>query len=133
MNADITYIYIPVHTIQWIHLLDCYLNKRYQKFHILQNAILTAMNYDRCRALPPAERAQCHLNKALVNVGAMFAQEVEGRVCTQVDVRAAGSSTKMVAEVDQLSALYEEMGVTAEKLIFRLPAVGTHVDRAGSM
>ena len=89
---------------------------------VLQNAILTAMNYDRCRALPPTERAQCHLNKALVNVGAMFAAEVEGRVCTQIDARAV-STAKMVEEVDKLSALYKEMGVPAEKLIFRLPAV----------
>lgn len=81
------------------------------------------MNYDRCRSLPAAERAQCHLNKALVNVGAMFAQEVDGRVCTQVDVRAASNSARMVAEVDQLSSLYKEMGVPTDKLNFRLPAV----------
>ena len=93
------------------------------------------MNYDRCRSLPSAERAQCHLNKALVNVGTMFAGEVEGRVCTQVDVRAAGNTAKLVAEVDQLASLYKEMGVASDKLIFRLPAVSNlpgHVAKLSS-
>ncbi len=45
-----------------------------RKLHV-QNAINTAMTFDRCRALPsPAERAQCQLDKALVNVGALFAK-----------------------------------------------------------
>ena len=63
------------------------------------------------------------LTQALVNVGSMFAKEVQGRVCTEVDARLANSTDKMVDTVHQLVGLYGEVGVPTDKLIFRLPGV----------
>ncbi len=61
-----------------------------------QNAIVSAMNFDKCRSLSGVEKAQCQLNKAMVNVGAMFAKEVQGRVCTDVDARLANDTGTMM-------------------------------------
>ena len=53
----------------------------------------------------------------------MFAKEVDGRVCTEIDARLANDTTKMVAAGQLLFSLYSELGVKPEKLIFRLPGV----------
>ncbi|GAX80172.1 hypothetical protein CEUSTIGMA_g7610.t1 [Chlamydomonas eustigma] len=87
-----------------------------------ENAILSALNFDKCRAAPDAERAQCHLNKAMVNVGALLSQEVQGKVCTDIDARLANEEGKMVSLVQQLLDMYKEVGISKEKLIFRFPA-----------
>jgi transaldolase len=57
--------------------------------------MLAALNFDGCRAVEGAERAQCQLDKALVNVGALMAQEVSGRVCTEVEPRFAHSTGEL--------------------------------------
>ena len=71
----------------------------------------------------PLLTASCTFTQALVNVGSMFAKEVQGRVCTEVDARLANSTDKMVDTVHQLVGLYGEVGVPTDKLIFRLPGV----------
>jgi transaldolase len=56
---------------------------------ILQNGIAASLNYDKCLQLNGDARLSCQLDKALANVGALLANEVEGRVCTEVDPRLA--------------------------------------------
>lgn len=56
----------------------------------LQTAIERAMRYDKCAALEAGgARLACELDKALANVGTLFAQQVQGRVSTEVDPRLA--------------------------------------------
>ena len=48
------------------------------------------MRYDKCAALEAGNaRLACELDKALANVGTLFAQQVQGRVSTEVDPRLA--------------------------------------------
>jgi hypothetical protein len=54
-----------------------------------QNAIEASLNYDKCLALRGDDRLSCQLDKALTNVGALLAGQVEGRVCTEIDPRLA--------------------------------------------
>jgi transaldolase len=54
-----------------------------------QVAVERAVVYDKCAGLSGADKEACQLDKALVNVAAIFAQQVEGRVSTEVDPRAA--------------------------------------------
>jgi hypothetical protein len=42
------------------------------------------LNYDKCSALSGPAKVACQLDKALVNVGTLFAQQIEGRVSTEV-------------------------------------------------
>ena len=53
----------------------------------------------------------------------MFAKEVEGRVCTEIDARLANNASEMIAAGQLLNSLYNELGVKTDKLIFRLPGV----------
>ena len=55
----------------------------------MQTAVERALVYDKCAGLASAERAACQLDKALVNVAALFASQVDGRVSTEVDPRTA--------------------------------------------
>lgn len=60
----------------------------------VQNAIKTSLNYDKCLATTGDARLSCQLDKALTNVGALLATEVEGRVCTEIDPRLANDKGK---------------------------------------
>lgn len=40
----------------------------------LQNAIVGAVNWDGCDGLPESERADCKLDKAIVNVGSLYSK-----------------------------------------------------------
>jgi len=50
-------------------------------------AIEHGIQYDKCQT--DSDKLACILDKALANVGAIFAEQVEGRVSTEVDPRAA--------------------------------------------
>ena len=50
-------------------------------------AIEHGIQYDKCQA--ESDKLACILDKALANVGAIFAGQVEGRVSTEVDPRVA--------------------------------------------
>jgi len=53
-----------------------------------------ALVYDKCARLSGDAKAACQLDKALVNVAAIFAGQVEGRVSTEVDPRTAFDTGK---------------------------------------
>jgi hypothetical protein len=56
----------------------------------VQIAIENAINYDVCHAESSAEgKLACEMDKATVNIGALFSKQVEGRVSTEVDPRLA--------------------------------------------
>lgn len=95
-----------------------------------ENAIKTSLNYDKCLAKTGDARLSCQLDKALANVGALLATEVEGRVCTEIDSRLANDKDAMVAKAHTLLGLYEEMGVKKDKLIFRVPATWAGIQAA---
>lgn len=54
----------------------------------LQMAIEHGIQYDKCQ-LETGSKLACILDKALSNVGSIFAEQVEGRVSTEVDPRDA--------------------------------------------
>lgn len=62
------------------------------------------------------------LDKAMVNVGAMLVDHVQGRVSTEVDARLASDADAIVAQVEHLAGLYEEAGVGSDRLLYRIPA-----------
>lgn len=55
----------------------------------LQIAVERAVVYDKCQGLSGGAKEACQLDKALVNVASIFAQQVEGRVSTEIDPRTA--------------------------------------------
>lgn len=54
----------------------------------MQMAIEHGIQYDKCH-LETGSNLACMLDKALANVGSIFAEQVEGRVSTEVDPRHA--------------------------------------------
>jgi hypothetical protein len=57
-----------------------------------QNAITAGLNSDRCKKLDGDARTNCQIDKAMVNVGAQFAEQVKGRICTEVDPRLSANT-----------------------------------------
>ena len=51
---------------------------------LVQAAIERALTYDKCLRLGGQDRLACFLDRATINVGAMFAKQVQGRVSTEV-------------------------------------------------
>lgn len=95
-----------------------------------ENAVQSALAYDRCSGLRGGARLECVLDKALANVGALLAGQVEGRVATELDPRLANDSGALVSKAQALVGLYEEMGVPRSKLIFRVPATWAGIQAA---
>ena len=99
-----------------------------------QTAIERAHVYAKCTFLSdPAARSACVFDKALVNVGALFAAKVTGRVSTEVDARCARDAAALVARGRGLVAEYESMGVSKDKVLLRLPATWEGVEAARTL
>lgn len=97
------------------------------------NAVENSLAYDKCLQLQGDARAACQLDKAMANVGAMLAKQVEGRVATELDPRLANDKDGMVAQAKRLADLYSEMGVPGSKLIFRVPATWAGIQAAAEL
>lgn len=97
------------------------------------NAIENSLTYDRCLKLTGGARATCQMDKALANVGSMLAQQVEGRVATELDPRLADDKDGLIASARTLLSLYQEMGVAPSKLIFRVPATWAGIQAAAAL
>ncbi|KAK9823006.1 hypothetical protein WJX81_005539 [Elliptochloris bilobata] len=99
----------------------------------LKAAIEHAITFDRCSALPADRKLACQLDKATVNVGALFAQKVAGRVSTEVDPRLAYNTGAIVERAEGLLALYEEMGVPGDRVLVRIPATWEGIQAAKAL
>ncbi|KAJ9512011.1 hypothetical protein QJQ45_004417 [Haematococcus lacustris] len=100
----------------------------------LQNCIAAARNYH-----PDPER---QVEKAMVNVGTLLADQVQGRIATEVDPRLANDKGEeesrgrqkrrdgMVLKARALLSLYREAGLPRDRLLFRLPATWAGVQAA---
>ncbi|WIA08686.1 hypothetical protein OEZ85_008111 [Tetradesmus obliquus] len=98
-----------------------------------QNAIAASLNYDKCLAQKGDARLSCQLDKALTNVGSLLANQVEGRICTEIDPRLAKDKDGMLARARSLLALYREVGVAPDKLILRVPATWAGIQAAAEL
>jgi transaldolase len=95
-----------------------------------KTAVERALVYDKCAALGGDAKAACQLDKALVNVAAIFAQQVEGRVSTEVDPRTAFDTDAVVERGRNLVALFQELGVPKDKFLLRIPATWEGIQAA---
>ncbi|XP_073103116.1 uncharacterized protein [Elaeis guineensis] len=88
-----------------------------------KNAIETALADSECyEKKNPSERESCFFNKALVHVGADLAKLVPGRVSTEVDARLAYDTTGIIQRVHELLKLYNEVEVSSQCLLFKIPS-----------
>ncbi|GFH07415.1 uncharacterized protein HaLaN_02210 [Haematococcus lacustris] len=70
------------------------------------------------------------VEKAMVNVGTLLADQVQGRIATEVDPRLANDKDGMVLKARALLSLYREAGLPRDRLLFRLPATWAGVQAA---
>ncbi|GFZ16505.1 hypothetical protein Acr_25g0009140 [Actinidia rufa] len=88
-----------------------------------RSAVDTALADSHCYGLESLDlRMSCFANKALVNVGGDLAKMVPGRVSTEVDARLAYDTHGIVRKVHNLLALYNEIGIPPERLLFKIPS-----------
>lgn len=73
------------------------------------------------------------MDKALVNVGALFLEKVSGLVSTEVDPKCARDEAALIARGRGLIALYAEMGVPKERVILRIPATWQGIQAAHAL
>ncbi|XP_057773580.1 uncharacterized protein LOC130992833 isoform X1 [Salvia miltiorrhiza] len=88
-----------------------------------KSAVDTALASSECYTLEKSDdRMSCFFDKALVNVGGDLAKLVPGRVSTEVDARLAYDTHGIVRKVHDLLKLYNEIGVSPERLLFKIPS-----------
>ncbi|XP_057773557.1 uncharacterized protein LOC130992823 isoform X2 [Salvia miltiorrhiza] len=88
-----------------------------------RSAVDTALADSECYGLEKSDdRLSCFFNKALVNVGGDLAKLVPGRVSTEVDARLAYDTQAIVQKVNDLLKLYNKIGVSPERLLFKIPS-----------
>ncbi|KAI0514314.1 hypothetical protein KFK09_010349 [Dendrobium nobile] len=88
-----------------------------------KNAVETALANSECYEQgKSSDRMACFFNKALVNVGADLARLVPGRVSTEVDARLAYDTRGIINKVHELLRLYNEVEVSSERLLFKIPS-----------
>ncbi|XP_047337811.1 transaldolase [Impatiens glandulifera] len=87
-----------------------------------KSAVDTALADPACRLDDPGSRMSCFINKALVNVGADLTKLVPGRVSTEVDARLAYDTNGIVSKVHELLKLYDEIEVSHDRLLFKIPS-----------
>lgn len=90
-------------------------------------AATNALRVSECPEGYPAAPGQSALeayrvDMALVNVGALLAERVTGRISTEVDPALDSDPAALVARGKALVALYKRSGVAADRLLVRLPA-----------
>ncbi|KAK9916495.1 hypothetical protein WJX75_003327 [Coccomyxa subellipsoidea] len=84
-------------------------------------AIENAINYDVCQAETGAAKLACEIDKATVNIGALFSRQVEGRVSTEVDPRLAYDTEAIMTRAQGLLKKYEQMGISKSRILLRIP------------
>ncbi|KAG6407957.1 hypothetical protein SASPL_130958 [Salvia splendens] len=88
-----------------------------------KSAVDTALAASECNTFESSDdRMSCFFDKALVNVGGDLAKLVPGRVSTEVDARLAYDTHGIIRKVHDLLKLYNEIGVSPERLLFKIPS-----------
>ena len=85
-----------------------------------QNLIKDAVDYSKKKAKTPSERTPLLIDKLFVNVGAEILKIIPGRVSTEVDSRLSFDVEGSIKKAQTLIALYEEMGVSRERILIKL-------------
>ncbi len=100
----------------------------------LQLAIERALTYEKCLLeLEDMAKRACQYDKALANVGALFSQQVDGRVSTEVDPDVAYDTDAIITRAKHLMTLYEELGIKRNRVIMRIPATWEGIQAAGKL
>ncbi|CAN1333336.1 tal [Linum perenne] len=96
-----------------------------------RNAVDMALADSGCVALDnPELRLSCFSSKALVNVGGDLAKMVPGRVSTEVDARLAYDTHAIIRKVHDLLKLYNEINVSEDRLLFKIPSTWQGIEAA---
>ncbi|CAN0842031.1 tal [Linum grandiflorum] len=96
-----------------------------------RNAVDMALADSGCVALDnPELRLSCFSSKALVNVGGDLAKMVPGRVSTEVDARLAYDTHAIIRKVHDMLKLYNEIDVSEDRLLFKIPATWQGIEAA---
>eukprot|EP00798_Chlamydomonas_sp_ICE-L_P021618 gene21618-28620_t len=94
------------------------------------NAIVAAMNYDKCKVLTGEAKTICQLEKAMVNVGTFCASQAP---ILSITLILPGVAEAMFNHGMKLVELYKENGVKSSRLIIRLPATWAGIQAAGKL
>jgi len=94
-------------------------------------AIEQARYYDGCKN--ESDKVGCQIEKALANVGALFIENISGKVSTEVDPRAANDASKLLASAHRLIKFYSEVGVPKDRVLLRIPATWAGIQAAKTL
>lgn len=84
--------------------------------HLIEEAI----RYSKERAHSSSERLSLLMDKLFVNFGAEILKIIPGRVSTEVDARLSFDVEGSIQKARSLIALYEEMGISRERILIKL-------------
>lgn len=79
-----------------------------------------AFHYSQKHTTSPSDQMTLFMDKLFVNVGAEILKYIPGRVSTEVDARLSFDKEGSVRKAQSLIALYEEMGISRERILIKL-------------
>ena len=101
-----------------------------QCVNLEENALLVRTAVDYAQRNSPASVVETSLDKLTVLFGCKILQKISGRVSTEVDAKLSFSTEKSVAKARQLIAMYEEEGVSRDRVYIKLAATWEGIQAA---
>ena len=89
-----------------------------------------AIAYAKSKTADSAEQLSLASDKFAVDVGTAISKLVPGRVSTEVDARLSFDTAATVAKAQQLVALYQENGVSTERILIKIASTWEGIQAA---
>lgn len=85
-----------------------------------KNLIQDAVDYAKLKCTQESDVKEVAFDKLLVNFGSKILKIVPGRVSTEVDARLSFDLEGSVKKAKQIIEMYEEVGVSRERILIKL-------------
>jgi transaldolase len=92
--------------------------------------LAAAASYAKSKTADRAEQISIAGDKFAVDVGTAISKLVPGRVSTEVDARLSFDTTATIAKAHQLVALYQENGISKDKILIKIASTWEGIQAA---
>ena len=90
------------------------------KLPAYQKLIDEAVEFGKGKSSDPEEQAENAMDRLLVAFGREILKIIPGRVSTEVDAKFSFDKKKTIAKAYQIISLYEELGVSRERILIKV-------------
>ncbi|XP_012672723.2 transaldolase [Clupea harengus] len=103
------------------------------KMPAYQHLVDQAIKYGIAKGGSEEEQVDNIMDKLFVNFGVEILKKIPGRVSTEVDARLSFDKDEMVARARRLIALYEDAGVSKDRVLIKLSSTWEGIQAGGEL